>query len=156
MTGGARTPGGLDRLVRLDPGSGGVAIRNVPGTLSIFDSHFPRFPVLPGVLLLETMAQLAGLALGDGSGGWQLCQAEVVRFRHFVRPGDQAEITVRVLDSTVDAGSCAATVTVDGRTVATARRLRLVRAPAGAAAAAAAPRAAGRFATGALAVGAPA
>jgi 3-hydroxyacyl-[acyl-carrier-protein] dehydratase len=107
-----------DHVVRLEPAHEVVAIRHVPNTLAIFDSHFPRFPVLPGVVLLASIAGLAELVLG---GPWRLTEVSRLRFRHFVSPGDRAEITVRVLG----AGECGATVAVDGRTVATARRLRL-------------------------------
>ena len=41
----------LDRILEIDPEKGAKALRNVPNTLSIFDSHFPRFNVLPGVLI---------------------------------------------------------------------------------------------------------
>ena len=123
-------PTPFDRLIVLEVGREAVAIRNIPGTLAIFDSHFPRFPVLPGVVLIDSMARLAALALGGSN--WTLSGAEVVRFRHFVRPGDEARIAVTVLDGPGPvglAGTCGATVTVDGRTVATARRLHLVRMP---------------------------
>ena len=119
--------GGLDRVLTVDPGRAATAVRNIPSTLAIFDDHFPRFPVLPGVLLLDSMAQLAALALGFSTGQWRLTGAEVVRFRHFVRPGDQAELAVRVLGTATATGDCDARVTVDGRLVATARRLRLAR-----------------------------
>lgn len=115
---GPRWLASWDRVVRLDPGHEVVAVRHVPNTLAIFDSHFPRFPVLPGVVLLASVAGLAELVLG---GRWRLTEVSRLRFRHFVGPGDRVEITVRVLG----AGECAATVAVDGRTVATARRLRL-------------------------------
>jgi 3-hydroxyacyl-[acyl-carrier-protein] dehydratase len=117
-------------VLTVDPGRAATAVRNIPGTLTIFDSHFPRFPVLPGVLLLDSMAQLAALALGFSTGQWRLTRAEAVRFRHFVRPGDQTELAVRVLDTTTTTGDCDARVTVDGRLVATARRLRLAIPPA--------------------------
>jgi 3-hydroxyacyl-[acyl-carrier-protein] dehydratase len=114
---------GLDRLLRLEAGAAAVATLSVPGTLSIFDSHFPRFPVLPGVLLLDAVAALAGTALGPGS--WELESVEQVRYRHFVRPGDQVELTVTVLDRGPAPASCAARATVEGRLVATVRRLSL-------------------------------
>jgi 3-hydroxyacyl-[acyl-carrier-protein] dehydratase len=122
-SGGPRWLAQWDRVVRLSPGDVVVAVRNVPGTLAIFDSHFPRFPVLPGVVLLASITGLAGLVLGERDGPWRLESASRLRFRHFIQPGDQAEITVRVLGP----GECGATVAVDGRTVATARRLRLTR-----------------------------
>jgi 3-hydroxyacyl-[acyl-carrier-protein] dehydratase len=120
---------GFDQLVRVEVGREAVAIRNVPGTLSLFDSHFPRFPVLPGVVLLHGIAQLAAVALGGPAGVWTLSGAEVIRFRHFIRPGDQALITVTVQSQDGAGATCAASVDVEGRTVATARRIRLVRVP---------------------------
>ena len=120
LAGGPRWLACWDHLVRLVPGDEVVAVRNIPATLAIFDSHFPRFPVLPGVVLLASAAGLAELVLG---GSWRLAEVSRLRFRHFVGPGDQAEITVRVLG----AGECGVTVAVDGRTVASARRLRLTR-----------------------------
>ncbi len=53
----------LDRIVSVEPGTGAVALRNVPNTLSIFDSHFPRFHVLPGVLILGSLGALGALLL---------------------------------------------------------------------------------------------
>ncbi len=63
----------LDRVVGVEPGRRAEAIRNVPSTLDLFDSHFPRFPVLPGVLILGTLGALAELLLRDTTrrpGGW--------------------------------------------------------------------------------------
>ncbi len=122
-------PAAFDRLVQLDRGRQAVAVRNVPGTLDVFDSHFPRFPVLPGMLLFESMVVLAGLVLAEPGERWRLSGAQVVRFRHFVRPGDEAEITVRVLDCAAQTARCTASVTVDGRSVASARALNLLREP---------------------------
>jgi 3-hydroxyacyl-[acyl-carrier-protein] dehydratase len=137
--GTTRLPATVDRLLRLEPGVEAVAVRNVPATLSIFDSHFPRLPVLPGVLLLESMAATAGLMLREPGERWRLAGAEVVRFRHFVRPGDQAVIAASLRQRTDDWADCTVTVSVDGRTVATARRLRLARVNTAATAPATAP-----------------
>ncbi|WP_250286750.1 MULTISPECIES: 3-hydroxyacyl-ACP dehydratase FabZ family protein [unclassified Frankia] len=122
-------PTAFDRLVQLEHGRQAVAVRNIPGTLDVFDSHFPRFPVLPGMLLFESMVALAGLVLAAPGERWRLSGARVVRFRHFVRPGDQAEITVRVLDRAGQTARCTASVTVDGRPVASVRALELLREP---------------------------
>ncbi|WP_084529153.1 3-hydroxyacyl-ACP dehydratase FabZ family protein [Nocardia crassostreae] len=90
----------LDRIVDLHIGTRAVAVANVPSTLTVFDTHFQRFPVLPGVLLLHGLANLSGTLLAATAGGrWQLTGARRVQFRHYVRPGDQlrleAEIRVR-------------------------------------------------------------
>ena len=117
----------FDRLVSLEPGSSASAIRNVPNTLAIFDSHFPRFPVLPGVLILGTMGSLAARLLAEDTGcSWRLAGANQVGFRHFVQPGDQLEITVDLKERGDEEAVLAAEARVEGRVVTRARRLRMV------------------------------
>lgn len=122
---------GVDRIVSLDPGRGAIALRNVPATLDIFDSHFPRFPVLPGVLILASLAELCAALLAETSGGaWQLAAARTVRYRHFVRPGD----TMLLETEMIEPGVCAARVLVDGKRVTTIARLEFCPAESGGAA----------------------
>jgi 3-hydroxyacyl-[acyl-carrier-protein] dehydratase len=117
----------IDRILDIEPGKSGRGIRNVTNTLSILDSHFPRFPVLPGVLILGSMGELAGRVLQEHTGNpWRLARAEQVRFRHFVQPGDQIELTVEVKDLSDDVAHATATARVDGKPVTTARKLVLV------------------------------
>jgi 3-hydroxyacyl-[acyl-carrier-protein] dehydratase len=118
-------PNSLDRLLQFEIGVRGTAVRNVPATLPILDSHFPRFPVLPGVLLLESMVSLAELIAGGD--GWRLRSAHAVRFRHFVRPGDQVVISASVTNVEDAVMELTATAEAEGRLVATARRLVLER-----------------------------
>ena len=118
-------PEPLDRLLEIESGVRGVAVRNVPSTLPILDTHFPRFPVLPGVLLLEWMVSVATLVAGGD--GWRLRSAHTVRFRHFVRPGDQVMISASVTNAAGELMELTAAAEVDGRVVATARRLVLER-----------------------------
>jgi 3-hydroxyacyl-[acyl-carrier-protein] dehydratase len=115
----------LDRVIGIEPGRAASAVRNVPATLDVFDHHFPRFPVLPGVLILDDVVTVAGLALP--SGGWQLAGANRVRYRHFVRPGDELEIEVTVKDASADTAVCSASARVSGKTVTTIRELHLRR-----------------------------
>ena len=97
-----KTPGGhmaplitLDRIVSIEPGKGAQALRNVPATLAIFDTHFPRKPVLPGVLIIGSIGELAAALLREQTGkSWRLASLSRVSFRHFVQPGDQMEISV--------------------------------------------------------------
>jgi len=118
---------GFDRLVSLEPGASARAIRNVPNTLTIFDSHFPRFPVLPGVLILGTMEALAARLLEEETGRrWRLGGAGQVGFRHFVRPGDQLEIAVDLKERSEEEAVLTAEARVDGKVVTRARRLRMV------------------------------
>jgi 3-hydroxyacyl-[acyl-carrier-protein] dehydratase len=117
----------LDRIVQIDPEKGAKALRNVPNTLSIFDSHFPRFPVMPGVLILGSLAELAGRLLTQRTGKpWRLARAETVRFRHFVQPGDQMTLSVDLKEFSPTAAVFSASVKVDDKVVSTARALRMV------------------------------
>jgi len=116
----------FDRLVDIEASRSARAIRNVPNTLAIFDSHFPRFPTMPGVLILGTMGAVAARLLEEQPGGaWRLAGAEQVGFRHFVQPGDQMEITVTLRELAADVAVMAAETRVDGRLVTRARRLRM-------------------------------
>ena len=117
----------LDRIVSVEPGVSATAIRNVPNTLAIFDSHFPRFHVLPGVLILGSLGELAAHLLAEETGNdWRLAGASQVGFRHFVQPGDQLELTVQLKERTDDSAILSGDVKVDGKLVTRARNLRLV------------------------------
>ena len=117
---------GLDRVLSLEE-STGRAVRNVPHTLSILDTHFPRRPVLPGVLILGSLGELATLLVRERTGrAWRLAEAGQVRFRHFIQPGDQMELSVDLKAFADDGATLSGTVKVDGRVMTTARQLRLV------------------------------
>ncbi len=118
----------LDRIVSIEPGQRATALRNVPNTLAIFDTHFPRFPVLPGVLILGSLGSLACQLLEpDTPGHWRFVGADRVGFRHFVRPGDQLELTVELKERTDTEAVLSGEAKVDELLVTRARRLRLVR-----------------------------
>jgi 3-hydroxyacyl-[acyl-carrier-protein] dehydratase len=122
MIGGRWTT--LDRIVRIGDGEA-VAIRNVPNTLAIFDSHFPRFNVLPGVLILGSLGTLcAELLEQETRRRWRLVGADRVAFRHFVQPGDQIELVVKLKELGADEATLTGEVTVDEMVVTRARKLR--------------------------------
>jgi len=117
----------LDRIVSIEPGKGAKALRNVPTTLAIFDTHFPRKPVLPGVLIIGSIGELAGALLREQTGrAWKLGGLSRVSFRHFVQPGDQMEIAVDVKDVGDATATLTASVKVDGKAVTTIRQVRMV------------------------------
>ena len=104
----------MTACVGVEPGRRATALRNVPNTLAIFDSHFPRRPVLPGVLVLGSLAELARVLLAEReSGTWRLARADRVRYRHFIQPGDQMEIEVEVKDFGEQQATFEAAVTVE-------------------------------------------
>lgn len=118
---------GLDRVIALEPGRGARALCNIPSTLSIFDSHFPRFPVFPGVLILGSLADLAArLLLRQTGRSWRLAAAERVRFRRFIQPGDQMEVAVELQELTDTVAVVSGAVRVEDHLTTTVGRMRLV------------------------------
>jgi 3-hydroxyacyl-[acyl-carrier-protein] dehydratase len=92
----------IDRIVDMHPGRAARAIRNVPVDLDVFEGHFERFPVLPGVLVLGSLAELARLLARETTGeDYRLEKAGRVRFKGYVRPGDRLDLSVSIdsLDS---------------------------------------------------------
>ena len=125
MNGSSRWTG-LDRVVSVEPGKEASGFRNVPNTLAIFDSHFPRFPVMPGVLMLGSLGALASRLLEEETGRkWRLAGGGQIGFRHFVQPGDQMEITVELKERSDTAATLSGEVKVDGKLVIRARQLRM-------------------------------
>lgn len=92
----------LDRVTELEPMVRGRGLKNVSINEPYFAGHFPHESIMPGVLVIETMAQLAGIVLaapadgGDGDASPPtrcfLAQVGRMRFRAPVRPGDQLDI----------------------------------------------------------------
>ena len=93
----------LDRVTDYEAGASLTAVKNVTINESFFQGHFPQRPVMPGVLIVEAMAQAAallGLVSGAELEDGQLCYLagiDKARFRKTVVPGDQLAIEARVL-----------------------------------------------------------
>lgn len=85
----------LDRVGKVEPGVKGTATKNVTGTELWFQGHFPTEAVLPGVVMIEAMAQLAGVvfALAGASRISYLAGVRSMRFRRPVVPGDRLTLT---------------------------------------------------------------
>ncbi|MFE0134663.1 3-hydroxyacyl-ACP dehydratase FabZ family protein [Streptomyces sp. NPDC059037] len=107
-----------------------AATRNIPGTLPFFATHFPRQPILPGVMLLGTAEEVAALACPPSVGGWRLRSAVRARWKHPVLPGDQVRVRAEVTGADDDAVQFKVAITVKDQLVADVRKLILVpRAP---------------------------
>lgn len=94
----------IDRITRWEVGAGAEAAKNVALSEDFFDDHFPRRPVMPGVLILEGMAQLSGLLLEASlmqkyskSAKAVLTVLERTKFRSLVKPGDTLTYRTAVL-----------------------------------------------------------
>jgi 3-hydroxyacyl-[acyl-carrier-protein] dehydratase len=112
----------VDRVLELDPGKRAVVIKNVTANEPFFQGHYPSVPIMPGVLIIEAMAQSGGLALAheDLTGLPLLAGIDKARFRKMVTPGDQLQIEVTVLRGGSRLGKVRAIATVDGAIVAEA------------------------------------
>jgi UDP-N-acetylglucosamine acyltransferase len=91
----------VDRVIRHDP-DGLVAVKSVTGSEEFFEGHFPGAPVMPGVLLMESLAQAAGIWLLGNAPDPSGLEVHVVgidgaKFRKPAIPGDQLRLEVRVL-----------------------------------------------------------
>lgn len=95
----------LDRIETLDAENASlIAFAQVPQESQVFEGHFPGHPIMPGVLLLETMAQAAGFLIMALNGFKRMpffAGAKTANFRAFVRPGS----TLRVHAEFIHAGS---------------------------------------------------
>ena len=109
----------LDRVIEIEPGKRAVAIKNVTANEWFFEGHFPGNKVMPGVLIVEALAQVAAVTMlhGAESGGKSplFGGIESMRFRKPVLPGDQLrlEFTLDKVRGPMGKGSVKATV--DGK-----------------------------------------
>lgn len=119
----------LDRLLSLDPGREARALKDVRADDRCLEGHFPGYPVMPGVLVIEALAQTAcALAMASleapQQGRWPvLLSIDQARFRRAVRPGDRLELHVRCTRAWGPFWRFEATASVDGLTAAQARLL---------------------------------
>jgi 3-hydroxyacyl-[acyl-carrier-protein] dehydratase len=92
----------VDRIIDYVPGKSAVGIKNVTFNEPQFQGHFPNRPVMPGVLIVEAMAQVGGIVLTQMAGDIQeglfmFAGIDKVRFRRPVVPGDQLVMTLELL-----------------------------------------------------------
>ena len=115
----------VDRVLEMEPGKRIVAIKNVTFNEPVFQGHFPGRPVMPGVLLIEGMAQAGGLLLladipNRESKLLYFASIEEAKFRRPVVPGDQVRYELEVLRLRSTYCKLAGKVTVDGQLAAEA------------------------------------
>lgn len=108
----------VDRVIEIEPPTRAVGIKNVTINEPFFQGHFPTYPVMPGVLIVEAMAQVGGVAVlaSDEYKDKLALFAGIdnVRFKRQVRPGDTLRIEVEVQKIRRGLGLGAGTATVDG------------------------------------------
>jgi 3-hydroxyacyl-[acyl-carrier-protein] dehydratase len=125
----------IDRVTECEPGKRIVAMKNVSANEPYFQGHFPHRPIMPGVLILEAMAQAAGILVfrtqgtkPDDKAVYYYVGIDNARFKKPVVPGDQLELEVRMERQLRGIGKFACVARVAGQTVAEATILCSVQA----------------------------
>ena len=124
----------IDRVIEIVPGQSATGIKNVSINEFYFQGHFPHVPLMPGVLVVEAMAQTAavlvletiGGAEIDGAKGVYFMSVEGAKFRRPVGPGDQLRIHVAVERNRGTVWKFTGVAKVDGAVVAEATYTAMV------------------------------
>jgi beta-hydroxyacyl-ACP dehydratase FabZ len=115
----------VDRVLSVEAGKSIVALKNVTANEAHFVGHFPGHPVMPGVLIVEALAQAGGILAwetSDDSNIWilYLVGLDNIRFKQTVRPGDQILLKVNLTQRRRNLWKFGAVAEVDGKVVAEA------------------------------------
>jgi 3-hydroxyacyl-[acyl-carrier-protein] dehydratase len=117
----------IDRVLEIEIGKTLVALKNVTFNEPHFTGHFPTQPILPGVVIIEALAQATGILAFKSEVGkpidgqiYMLVGVDKVRFKRMVEPGDQLRLEVEVLVVKRGIWKFKCRATVDGKVVTTA------------------------------------
>ena len=112
----------VDRVLEGTPGERLKALKNVSYNEPFFEGHFPGRPIMPGVLLVEAIAQAAALMASYGENAvysddriYYLTGVDKARFKQPVEPGDQVIFDVSIVRRIKNVFKCKGTATVDGK-----------------------------------------
>lgn len=93
----------IDKVISVEPGKQLIAIKNVTGNEPFFNGHFPMRSVMPGVLMIEAMAQASGILIYKTLNSlpkdelFYLAGVDNARFKRIVVPGDQLKLQVNII-----------------------------------------------------------
>ena len=124
----------VDRVLSCEPGKGITALKNVTINEPFFNGHFPNYPVMPGVLIIEALAQAAGIltlksvsAKPDQDSIFYFVGIDAARFKRPVQPGDQLILKATILRERIGIWKYSAKAEVDGRVAAEAELMCTMR-----------------------------
>ena len=124
----------VDRVLSCEPGKGITALKNVSINEPFFSGHFPNYPVMPGVLVIEALAQAAGIltlksvsAKPDQDSIFYFVGIDAARFKRPVQPGDQLILKATILRERIGIWKYSAKAEVDGRVAAEAELMCTMR-----------------------------
>lgn len=111
----------VDRILELEEGKRAVGIKNVTANEGFFNGHFPDYPVMPGVLIVEALAQVSAVVMltKEGNQGrlGLLAGIDKCRFKHQVKPGDKLRLEVEITRLKGPIGKGKGIATVEGEIV---------------------------------------
>ncbi|WP_416434605.1 3-hydroxyacyl-ACP dehydratase FabZ [Priestia megaterium] len=111
----------VDRILEVKDGKKAVGLKNVSANEEFFNGHFPDYPVMPGVLIVEALAQVGAVAMlkKEENQGRLAFFAGIdnCRFKKQVRPGDQLRLEVEIVRARGSIGKGKGIATVDGELV---------------------------------------
>ncbi|EPR10101.1 3-hydroxyacyl-ACP dehydratase FabZ [Ruminiclostridium papyrosolvens] len=112
----------VDKVIELEPGKKVVAIKNVSINEPFFQGHFPEYPIMPGVLIVEALAQAAGIAvavLEENKGKLGVFAGiEAMKFKNQVMPGDVLTLEAEIIMSKLGVTKAKVKASVDGKVAA--------------------------------------
>jgi len=117
----------VDKVIDFQPEKSLTAVKNVTINEPFFSGHFPKYPIMPGVLIIEALAQAAGLLIMRSfessiseNSLYFLIGVDKARFKKIVQPGDQLQLFIELERAKQDLWKCKCTASVEGQVACTA------------------------------------
>jgi 3-hydroxyacyl-[acyl-carrier-protein] dehydratase len=112
----------VDKILEVEPGKKAVGIKNVTINEPFFQGHFPGYPIMPGVLIVEALAQTAGVAVAimqENKGKLGVFAGiDSMKFKRQVVPGDTLRLEAEILMIKMGVAKAKVSATVDGQVAA--------------------------------------